>query len=459
MICSQYPSSTKHTSRSEKMQTQEIAPQTTTEIRKTTLTPHFNLSSLQQSCEQSKTSLFASSRHEDIKLIYSENYYEPYLIITGKHTVDYTKQHSFTVELDEKIDKLYIAGNEIPAQPTDSEKTIFKIPAEQRAHIQNEITLVLDKRSREIDETTMPFSARSFENVSEPQDWQEIDIPTKAQIDLLTSKITVRPPDSALVEKDILEITHRTLVYLPMCCFTFENMVSHEEATVSLDRVTGEIDSISHKKTRRTILTKLPDTIPQPTQIIANLQPSPTPSFIQEDIDGLRKTQFGNAPEISLGGVPENMSLGFPAQMGGETFSVGDNITAVVGDISIASGSVIDKSLVVKGSIKIGDNCAANGKLKALRDVVIGAQTIIDGDIIAGGSVFIGALSTVKGRVEAAGFVRVNEGASVEKGLHCFSDDLEVDRRNVEKLREEVSVLRAECAELNECLEIGVLPE
>jgi hypothetical protein len=441
------------------MQTHTIAPQSIAEIKKATLTPHFDPSSLQLSCEQSKTSLFTYCRPEDIELIFSENYYEPYFIIKGKHTVDYTKKHLFTVELDENIDKLYIAGNEILSQPTDSKKAIFEIPAEQRVHHQNEIVLVLDKRSREVDEATISFSTCSFEDVSESQNWPEIDVPTNVQIDLLSNKITMRPPDSALIENEILEITQRTIVYLPMCSFTFENLISHEEATVTLDRVTGKIDSISYKKNRRAISAKLPGTIPHDTQPISNLQPTLNPSFIQDEIEGLRKTQSNNAPEISLMGVPESTLLGFPAEIGGETFSVGGNVTAVVGDIAIASGSIIDKSLVVKGSIKIGDNCLANGKLKALRDVVVGTETVIDGDIIAGGSVFIGALSTVKGRIEAAGFVRINEGATVEKGLRCFSDDLEFDKRNLEKLREEVSELKAECAELNECLQIGVLSE
>lgn len=441
------------------MQTHPIAPQSIAEIKKATLTPHFDLSNLQLSCEQSKTSLFASCRPEDIQLIFSENYYEPYLILTGKHTVDYTKKHLFTVELDEKIDKLYIAGNEILSQPTDSKKALFKIPAEQRAHVQNEIVLVLDKRGREVDKAIMPFSTHSIEDVSESQKWPEIDVPIDVQIDFLNSKITLRPQDSALVEKEILEITQRTIVYLPMCSFTFENVISHEESTVSLDRITGKIDSISYKKNRRAINAKLPDTIPHDTQPISNLQLTLNPSFIQDEIEELQERQSNNAPEISLMGVPESTLLGFPAEIGGEIFSVGDNVTAVVGDIAIASGSIISKSLVVKGSIKIGDNCVANGKIKALRDVVVGTETVIDGDIIAGGSVFIGALSTVKGRIEAADFIRINKGTTVEKRLHCFSDYLEFDKRNLEKLREEVSELKAECAELNECLQFEVLVE
>lgn len=438
------------------MQRHAIAPQSIAKIKKATLTPHFTLSTLQLSCEQSKTSLFPSCRSEDIKLIFSENFYEPYFSITGKYTVDYVKKHSFTVELNEKIDKLFIAGKEILSEPTNSEKAVFKIPAEQRAQIQNEIILVLDKRGREVDRTTMPFSKNSFKNVSQSQKWQNLDIPIKLQIDLLKNKIALLPLEPTSVEKEILEITQRTIVYLPMSRFTFENIISHEQATTSINRVTGEIDSITYKKNRSAIYAKLPNNVSQNPQTTVNLQPS-HPSFIQDEIERLQNIDADKIPEISLEGVPESMLLGFPAEIGGETFSVGDNVTAVVGDIAIASGSIIDKSLVVKGSIKIGDNCIANGKLKVLKDIVIGTETVIDGDIIAGGSVFIGALSTVKGRIEASGFVRISEGAIVEKGLHCFSDSLEYDKRNLEKLREEVGELKAECAELNECLRIEVL--
>ena len=41
----------------------------------------------------------------------------------------------------------------------------------------------------------------------------------------------------------------------------------------------------------------------------------------------------------------------------GEVFAPGDGITAVVGDVGIPDGAVVDKPLVVKGKIKIGANC------------------------------------------------------------------------------------------------------
>ena len=46
-----------------------------------------------------------------------------------------------------------------------------------------------------------------------------------------------------------------------------------------------------------------------------------------------------------------------PMKMFGEVFYSGDGIIAVVGDVEIRSGSIVDRPLVVKGKIKIGANC------------------------------------------------------------------------------------------------------
>jgi predicted acyltransferase (DUF342 family) len=111
------------------------------------------------------------------------------------------------------------------------------------------------------------------------------------------------------------------------------------------------------------------------------------------------------------------MILGFPARITGEVFSVGDNVTAVVGDIEVPSGTSVSKTLVVKGTLRIGDNCKVRGKLKALKSITVGADAIIDGDVISGGNVLVGTGVLITGRLQAGGYIKIGKQATIERGL------------------------------------------
>jgi predicted acyltransferase (DUF342 family) len=119
----------------------------------------------------------------------------------------------------------------------------------------------------------------------------------------------------------------------------------------------------------------------------------------------------------------ENLSLkeevsDFPADIRAEVFTVGDNVTAVIGDLEIPSGTNINELLVVKGTLKIGDRCRIARKLKALGDIIVGSQTVIEDNLVSGGNVVIGEDSVVHGAIKAAGKIEFRKNINSEKDLH-----------------------------------------
>jgi UDP-3-O-[3-hydroxymyristoyl] glucosamine N-acyltransferase len=96
---------------------------------------------------------------------------------------------------------------------------------------------------------------------------------------------------------------------------------------------------------------------------------------------------------------------------------VGDNLTAVVGDMEIPSGTTVNDVLVVKGKLRIGDNCRLFRKVKVLGDVSVGIGTVVEGDIVSGGSVVIGSSSVVGGSVKAAGRIEISKNVVIGKNL------------------------------------------
>ena len=222
---------------------------------------------------------------------------------------------------------------------------------------------------------------------------------------------------------------------------TFENLKNQKDAAVTLNGITGEIILNGTKKLAfKTIIT-----FPRAGFIQPNQTPYSKPQRklasdlkVTEKPDAIENVpNEGETVQLTSSETKETMALGFPAKISGEVFVVSDDVNAVVGDIEVPSGTVINKTLVVKGFLKIGDNCGVRGKLKALKDITVGSDTIIDGDLISGGDVFVGSRSLITGSVEAAGKIEVCEHSTIEQGLRSnfeteISSDiqLKVDYRN-----------------------------
>ncbi len=443
-------------------------PQLIAKTKSVTLTPQFDTATLHFMGEKTKTELFPNFRPEDIQLIFYEHYYEPYLFIAGKYELDCSKKHSLALELDKKEDPLFIAGQELPFETGKPSPTVVKLTGEEQVNVRNETFVVVDRMKREVDPQRIPFSPFEPGKMSAPRTGRRFDISLDEQIDFIRKKIVRRPEDLSSITKEEFVIHRRIIAYVPVCMFTFENKVTHEEAATRISALTGETELIIFKKQKQStaVFSQHTDTCfgemdfnqPEKEEKKQNqIEPSN-----QRRSAEFQEIETEKPPEISVKGIPENMTLGFPAVIGGEVFAVGDNVSTVVGDLAIASGSVVDKTLVVKGFLKIGDNCVTSGKLKVLRDVVIGDDSIIDGDVVSGGNVYVGMRSMIRGKIEAAGFVQVGKDSTVQKGLSCLSNESEAKKetpRNVERLRQEVELLKVECAELMDCLQISAAIE
>ena len=445
------------------MTNDDIVTQSISDIETVILKPRFDLTTIKAMAEEVKKSLFSKSlfkpKSQETQLIFFEKYYEPYLVIGGKYSLDYCIEHTFNLDVDKSAGTVYIGGKEFHPQTIDANgEQNIKIAGEEHAHYEKQTFFVIDRMGREISPEKLPFTPFTYkmeENTSDIH-FKKLPISTELQINFLKSKIALRPSNVAAIIKETFDITDRTILYSPMYEFIFENLKNGKEASVLINSVTGEMtvrDSQRQLPHLENIAAKGLDTEKTTSKEMRNAheanvqlatgnpqiratdesnitngeantistnknadedlvtQKNSQPNFVDSEVKRTETRAEDAAGE-------QTMVLGFPAIIHGEVFSVGDNIYAVVGDIDIISGSNINKTLVVKGNLKIGDNCRANGKLKALKDVIVGADTVIDGDIVAGGNVTIGTRSIVNGSIEAKGSVQLCKYVNVERGLH-----------------------------------------
>jgi len=454
----------------------ETLPQSMVDIKTIVLKPRLDQGDIQLIGEKVKPRLFAKfglkPKPDDIRLLASETYFEPYLIIGGKYALDYCKKHVFEVNVSEKTTKVFVAGHEFKSEQTDpkAKNRVIKMTGEEYAHHERQTYFILDRMKREISPEKLPISPFDIqkENSNLNSNFKSINIPDETQIEFLKTKIAKKPDHVAEIIKEVFDITERTIAYYPMYQLTFENTKNQKDATITINGITGEIILSGTKKLDvKTIVTFPISTSTQPietaayqtaqTQTVVNISPAEgatdtiknvseedesslqTISEAEEATDTIKNVSeedesslqtISEAEEATdtiknvseedesslqtISEAEETTALGFPAKISGDVFTVGDDVTAVVGDMEVPSGTTINKNIAVKGALRIGDNCRIHGKLEVLKDITVGADTVIDGDLISGGNVFVGPRSLITGSVKAAGVFEIEENAVVE---------------------------------------------
>ena len=198
-----------------------------------------------------KRSKFLKSRSSgtDISLIGFSKYYEPFIIIGGKYSIDYCKKHFFEIKTDTKEDRLFVAGEEKKPEPYDPTKPsrTFRLIGEERCHYEDETFIVLDRLKREVPTETVsmaPFNEKTEDTVD--CDLRKANISVDEEIDIIKSKIVNRPANSDFIIREIFEINDRLLVYTPMYELIFQDLKKSDEIILLVEATTGKI-SISKK--------------------------------------------------------------------------------------------------------------------------------------------------------------------------------------------------------------------
>jgi len=413
----------------------EVIPQKMAEAKTVVLKTRLDSNVARLQAEGLKRNFFAKlgffkPKVEEIQLVGYEKHYEPYIVIGGKYSLDYCKKHVFPIKVEKATSGVFIDGKKY--EPAASKSGInldqmIHLEGEEHVHYEKETFFVLDRLRREISPESFSFAPyevqpRGVADIT--LNLRKIRISRKEIIEFLRSKIAKRPKDLAKIIREIFEIKENMIVYRPFFEFTFHNTKTKEYATLEVDGISG--NKVLYKYDIRntcmfranSCLDRADFNMTEEELVSGNSkqQFASQSSNLSENIfSEYHKTSEFQPHEAAA--PSGNVTLKFPANVSGEVFVVGDNVTAVVGDVEIPSGVIINDTLVVKGKLKIGDNCKLSRKVKVLGDVMIGINTVIDGDIVSGGNVAIGSNSVVGGCIKAAGIIEFGKKVRVGKVL------------------------------------------
>ena len=405
----------------------ETLPQSLVDTKTIVLKPRLDQGDLQMIGEKIKPKLFSKfilrPKPEDIRFLGAETYFEPYLIIGGKYSLDYCKKHIFKVDVSEQTTKVFVAGQEFRTEQSNQKKTnkTIKMIGEEHAHHERQSYFILDRMKREIQPERLPISPFDVpkKNFGQDSRFKTICISDETQIEFLRTKIAQRPADLAAIIREVFEITERIIAYYPMYQLTFENAKNQEDAIVTVSGITGEIIMNGTKRLAGRTIVNFPKTedtyhVPLAIHRVAKTQPilnsEHTAKTDKTKIYAERKEDRKTVTR----GAEENMTQESPSKISSGVFSIAEDTIAMSGNVSIPSGAILKKNLLVKGKLRIGDNCKIRGEIKAQKDVIVGSGTTIDGDLISGGNITLGLHSLVNGSLRAAGYVKINERAGIE---------------------------------------------
>jgi len=197
-------------------------------------------------CEKLKKQLFAKfafywfqPKIEDIQFVSLEEFYEPYIVISGKYLIDYLRKNTYTLKVPDGVRELILHANKYTPQASKSNR-IVKLHAEERLINEAKAFLILDKNGRDSANYKIPSVPPEKTPEKAIKEFGIEELPENADVNFIKERIAKRPKDISRITEEIFEVTERTVIYCPRYKLLFRWLKTGEEKILVLDAVTAE---------------------------------------------------------------------------------------------------------------------------------------------------------------------------------------------------------------------------
>ena len=187
---------------------------------------------------------FLKPKADEVQFVSVDKYYEPYMVIIGRYSLDYYRKCVYTVVINKGVLEVILLGKKFDLnQQTDlhvgGNKTV-KLEGEERLKIDNEASLILDKWGRDVKPGEL-LSAPSEKNPHKTLAQCGVkEIAPDIDLFMIRSRLVTRPWDISRVISEVFEVDERAVIYTPRFIVKFRNAKTGEERAVEFDGVTAE---------------------------------------------------------------------------------------------------------------------------------------------------------------------------------------------------------------------------
>lgn len=180
---------------------------------------------------------------EEIQFVSVVKYYQPYIMIDGKYSIDYYRKKVYNVRVDQEVKEVVLLNNKfMPEQVEDSSNYPYsriKLEGEERIVKEAKAYLILNDQGREATLKNLP-SAPSEKNPHELIEKNGLKkFPQNIDVDFLQQRIAKRPNDVNRIVSENFEVTERSIIYTPRYKLKYVNPKTTQEKTVEFDGVTS----------------------------------------------------------------------------------------------------------------------------------------------------------------------------------------------------------------------------
>lgn len=193
---------------------------------------------------------FLKPNPKEIQLVSIEKYYEPYIVTSGKYTIDYYRGCLYTVSVPENVDEVILLEKTLQPKRTKSYKEVV-LDGEERLKNVCEVSLILDKHGKEFRLEKIPYAPsekhpkKLLSKLGKKA--KQLEIAPDSEVDIIRRKVVERPPDIKRIVHELLEVTERTIIYTPRYKVTVKRVSTGEVKTLEFDGVTSKM--IQRKRT------------------------------------------------------------------------------------------------------------------------------------------------------------------------------------------------------------------
>jgi len=191
-----------------------------------------------------KKFLFKLSTPEEIEIASIEKYYEPFIVVSGKHLIDYYRKCAYAVRVDKEAKEVILFDHTfIPGQASNAavNESSIRLEGEERLVKETRAFIILNRNGQDLKLSEFP-SAPSEKNPQElVKSFKMPEIAPSMDVEVIRKRIAQRPNDINRIVNEVLEIDERSLIYTPRFKLTYKCPRIGKEAYLEFDGITSKL--------------------------------------------------------------------------------------------------------------------------------------------------------------------------------------------------------------------------
>jgi hypothetical protein len=195
---------------------------------------------------------FLKPRPDEVRFVAMDKYYEPYIVISGRHWIDYYRKCTFTINVDRDALEVILLNHKFVFEQRPDRSTpgrnVIMLEGEERLRSDKKASVILDKKGHDVTLEKLPAAPSEKNPQKILAQFGVEEIPPDADVNMIRSRVVTRPHDIKRLVNELFEVDERAVIYTPRFRIKYVNEYTGEERTVEFDGVTAE--RLKETKTR-----------------------------------------------------------------------------------------------------------------------------------------------------------------------------------------------------------------